>query len=88
MFKYFVIVSIILISLGVLCLILELNLPRFKVDLSVEAKKNYRPNMAGEYAVYRRIGLKWVELSTFADIDFAKMEAMRLRDRFRTPYYY
>ena len=41
-----------------------------KVDYSVEAKKNPRPNMAGEYAVYTKKHWwnKWVERQNHAKV--------------------
>ena len=48
-----------------------------KVDYSTAAKKNPRPNMGGEWAVYtkRHWWNKWVERNTYADIKLCTREA-------------
>lgn len=62
-----------------------------KVDYSVEAKKNYRPNMAGEFAIYERKNIfsKWVESSTYASLSMAISYANDIHKKKRTlPKYY
>lgn len=51
-----------------------------KVDYSVEAKKNPRPNMPGQYAIYTKKHWwnKWVEKQTYADLELAKKDAEKL----------
>jgi len=48
-----------------------------KVDYSREAKKNPRPNMAGECAIYtkRHWWNKWVERETYADVNLCTKRA-------------
>lgn len=51
-----------------------------KVDYSVEAKKNPRPNMAGEYAIYTKNHWwnRWIERKTYADLEWAERDAEKL----------
>lgn len=55
---------------------------RIKIDYSIEAKTNYRPNMAGEYAIYTRKHFwnKWKQRSTYADYNVACREAERMKN--------
>jgi hypothetical protein len=52
-----------------------------KIDYSIEAKTNYRPNMAGEYAIYtkKHFWNKWVQRNTYADYKVACLEAERMK---------
>lgn len=54
---------------------------RIKIDYSIEAKTNYRPNMAGEYAIYtkKHFWNKWVQRNTYADYNVACLEAERMK---------
>lgn len=58
-----------------------------KVDYSTEAKKNPKPNMGGQYAIYtkRHWWNKWTERDTYADIDWCKRDAEKL---IKVPIYY
>ena len=51
-----------------------------KVDYSTEAKKNPKPNMAGEWAIYTKKHWwnKWIERQTFADRNLCTSEAKEL----------
>ena len=51
-----------------------------KVDYSTEAKKNPRPNMGGQWAIYTKQHWwnKCVERSTYADADMCDRDARRL----------
>jgi hypothetical protein len=51
-----------------------------KVDYSTEAKKNPKPNMPGEWAIYtkRHWWNKWIERSTYADVDWCTRDAKKL----------
>lgn len=52
-----------------------------KIDYSIEAKTNYRPNMAGEYAIYtkKHFWNKWKQRNTYADYKVACLEAERMK---------
>lgn len=58
-----------------------------KIDYSEEAKKNYHPDMLGEWAIYtkRHWWNKWVERQTYADIKLCKIDAEKLAEY---PKYY
>lgn len=69
------------------------NFPLFskvKIDYSIEAKKNYRPNMSGEFAIYKRKSVfhKWIQVQAYADIEWAKSDAMRMVKEIDLPKYY
>ena len=51
-----------------------------KVDYSSEAKRNPRVNMAEQWAIYtkRHWWNKWIERSTYADVDWCTREAKKL----------
>ena len=51
-----------------------------KVDYSIEAKRNPRPNMAGMWAIYtkRHWWNKWIERQTYADPFLCKRDAEEL----------
>lgn len=51
-----------------------------KVDYSIEAKKNPRPNMGGMWAIYtkRHWWSKWIERQTYADVDLCTRDANKL----------
>lgn len=63
---------------------------KIKVDYSIEAKKNYRKDMAGEYAIYTRNSIfdKWYEKQTYADLYIAKSDAEKLKKELQLPKYY
>lgn len=52
-----------------------------KIDYSIEAKTNYRPNMSGEYAIYTKkyFWNKWKQRNTYADYNVACLEAERMK---------
>lgn len=52
-----------------------------KIDYSVEAKTNYRPNMSGEYAIYTKkyFWNKWKQRNTYADYNVARLEAEQMK---------
>jgi hypothetical protein len=54
---------------------------RIKIDYSIEAKTNYRPNMSGEYAIYtkKHFWNKWKQRNTYADYNVACLEAERMK---------
>lgn len=54
---------------------------RIKIDYSIEAKTNYRPNMSGEYAIYtkKHFWNKWKQRNTYADYKVACLEAERMK---------
>jgi len=58
-----------------------------KVDYSEEAKKNPKPNMAGEWAIYtkRHWWNHWVERQTYASLDLCEKEAEKI---VKFPKYY
>ncbi len=51
-----------------------------KVDYSTEAKKNPRPNMGGEWAIYtkRHWWNRWIERKTYADVNWCEKDAREL----------
>ena len=51
-----------------------------KVDYSIEAKKNPRPNMCGQLAIYtkRHWWNKWIERDRFANVEWCTREAKKL----------
>lgn len=59
-----------------------------KVDYSIEAKKNPRPNMGGMWAIYtkRHWWSKWIERQTYADVDLCTRDAKKLVEY--PKYYY
>lgn len=63
---------------------------KIKVDYSIEAKKNFKTNMPGQYAVYIRPNIfsKWHEKQTYASLDFAKWDAEKLKKELQLPKYY
>lgn len=52
----------------------------YKLDWSVGAKKNMRPNMSGTFAIYQRnhIFARWKEVQRYADYNWAKRDYERL----------
>lgn len=51
-----------------------------KVDFSIEAKKNPRCKMSGQWAIYTKKHWwnKWVERDTFSDVELCTREAKKL----------
>ena len=58
-----------------------------KIDYSIEAKTNYRPNMAGKYAIYtkKHFWNKWEQRNTYADYNVAEREVERMK---KVPKYF
>lgn len=52
-----------------------------KIDYSIEAKTNYRPNMSGKYAIYTKkyFWNKWKQINTYADYNVAMREAEQMK---------
>lgn len=51
-----------------------------KVDYSKEARKNPRPNMGGQWAIYTKKYWwnRWVERQTYADVEWCERDAKKL----------
>lgn len=82
MFIGYVIGFITTIIIVVMGCVSEYNIfKRIKIDYSIEAKTNYRPNMAGEYAIYtkKHFWNKWEQRNTYADYNVAMREVERMK---------
>jgi hypothetical protein len=52
----------------------------YKIDWSIEAKKNLRPNMVGVYSIYKRHNVfsKWIEYQSYASYNWAYLDFKKL----------